>query len=193
MDWAPAFVVVAHERVAAGEVDVVFDEHEVARRGAELDAARCVGDEENAAAELPHDARREDDVVGAVALVGVDAAIHEEDGAAGKGTEQEAAAVAGDRAGGEVGDVAVGGLCGDVHTLGEGAESGAEDDADVGPSEAACAEVVGGLEAGVEGEEVMARVGLGHGTTRSFVEGWEIVAWRSVRVNQSAGGGRHGR
>ena len=73
-----------------------------------VDAAGGVGDDEGVAAEEAEDASGEGDLGERVALVGVDAALHDGDGDAVDGAEDEFAGVAFDGGEGEVGDFGVG-------------------------------------------------------------------------------------
>ncbi len=124
-----AGVVGAEGGVGAGEVDVVGDGDEGAGGVGGVDAAGGVGDDEGGAAEEAEDAGGEGDLGHGVALVGVDAALHDGDGDAGDGAEDEVAGVAFDGGLREVGDVGVGDGDGSANVRGEGAEAGAEDDA----------------------------------------------------------------
>ena len=95
-------------------------------------------------AHAAEDADGEGDFVGGVALVGVNAALHDGDGDVRDGAEDEAAGVARDGGLREVRDVGEGDG-GRVFKLGgEGAEAGAEDDADARAERGADEEVVGG-------------------------------------------------
>jgi hypothetical protein len=74
----------------------------------------------------------------------VDAALHDGDGDARDGAEDEVAGVAFDGGAGEVGNLGVGDASGSADVVGEVAEAGAEDDADVGGKVRRGADVVGG-------------------------------------------------
>ena len=95
-----------------------------------VDAAGGVGDDEGFAAEESEDAGREGDFGERIALVGVDAALHDGDGDSGDGAEDELAGVAFDGGLREVGDVGVGDDGRVFDLRGEVAEAGAEDDAE---------------------------------------------------------------
>ena len=107
-DGGEAGFVGAEGGVGSGEVDVVGDGDERALLVAGVDAAGGVGDDEGFAAEEAEDAGGEGDLGEGVALVGVDAALHDGDGDAGDGAEDEVAGVAFDGGAGEVGDLGVG-------------------------------------------------------------------------------------
>ena len=107
---------------------MVGDEDEGAGGVCGVDAAGGVGDEEGAAAEKGEDAGGKAELSGGVALVGVHAALHDGDGCAGDGAEDEATGVADDGGLGEVGDCGVGDGGGGVDLGGEVAEAGTEDD-----------------------------------------------------------------
>ena len=91
-----AGLVGARGGVGAGEVDVVGDADEFAGGEGGADAAGGVGDDDGADAEERKDAHGEGDFVHGVALVGVDAALHDGYGNAGEGAKDEATGVAGD-------------------------------------------------------------------------------------------------
>ena len=93
-DCGEARFVGAECGVGSGEIDVVGDGDERALPVAGVDAAGGVGDDEGFAAEEAEDAGREGDLGERVALVGVDAALHDGDGDSGDGAEDEVAGVA---------------------------------------------------------------------------------------------------
>ncbi len=101
---AEAGLVGAEGGVGAGEIDVVGDGDEGAGGVGGVDAAGGVGDDEGGAAEQAEDAGGKGDLRHGVALVGVDAALHDGDGDAGDGAEDEVAGVAFDGGLREVGD-----------------------------------------------------------------------------------------
>jgi len=123
---------------------VVGDGDERALCVAGVDPAGCVGDDESFAADEAEDAGREGDLGEGVALVGVDAALHDGDGDSGDGAEDEVAGVAFDGGAREVGNLGVGDSGGAADVVGEVAEAGAENDADVGFQVRRSADVVGG-------------------------------------------------
>lgn len=146
--------------VGSGEVDVVGDCDDGALRKGGADAAGGVGDDEGFATEETEDAGGEGDLLHAVALVGVDAALHDGYGDAGDLAEDEVAGVALDGGLREVGDVGVGDAGGGFDVGGEAAETGAEDDAESWLEWGLAADVVGGgLRFAVEVDRL---VGLGH-------------------------------
>ena len=158
-----AWLVGTEGGVLAGEVDVIGDEDEGAGREIRIDAAGGIGDDERAAAEEGEDAGREGDVGKGVALVGVDAALHDGDGCAGDGANHELAGVADDGGGREVRDVGVG----DGDRVGdrrcEVAEARPEDDANAGDDRRAAADVGGcGLRARVEVRRALGRAEIVH-------------------------------
>ena len=109
-----------------------------------VDAAGGVGDDEGFAAEEAEDAGGEGDLGEGVALVGVDAALHDGYGDSGDVAEDEFAGVAFDGGLREVGDVGVGDGGGVFDLRGEVAEAGAEDDAEARGEWGEGADVVGG-------------------------------------------------
>jgi len=127
-----------------------------------VDAAGGVGDDEGFAADEAEDAGREGDLGEGVALVGVDAALHDGYRDAGDDPEDEVAGVAFDGGAGEVRDLGVGDARGGADVSGEVAEAGAEDDADAGGEISCGADVVGGgLDVAVEiGHRVVLRSAL---------------------------------
>ena len=130
-DCGEAGLIGAEGGVGAGQVDMVGDGDEGALLVAGVDAAGGVGDDEGLAADEAEDAGGEGDLGEGVALVGVDAALHDGDGDAGDSAEDEVAGVAFDGGAGEVGNLGVGDAGGAADVVGEVAEAGAEDDADV--------------------------------------------------------------
>ena len=123
---------------------MVGDGDERALPVAGVDAAGGVGDDEGFAADEAEDAGGEGDLGEGVALVGVDAALHDGDRDSGDGAENEVAGVAFYGRAGEVGDLGVGDARGASDVVGEVAEAGAEDDADVGFQVRRGADVVSG-------------------------------------------------
>src|SRR6266851_2923380 len=149
---AEAGLVGAEGGVGSGEVDVVGDGDDGSLAVAGVDASGGVGDDELADAEEAEDAGGEGDLRHGVALVGVDAALHDGYGDAGVGAsycpEDEFAGVADDGGLGEVRDFGVGDGGGVLHLRGEVAEAGAEDDAE------------GWLERGLAADDVGGGLGL---------------------------------
>ena len=125
-------VVRAHERVVAQQIDVVGDEHQVARVPQRVHAAAGVRDDEDARAESPQHAHGERDLLEGVALVAVEPALHRDHAPAGEGPEQELAGVTLDGREGKPRDLLVGDARRDRELAGEAAQAGAEDDRDVG-------------------------------------------------------------
>jgi len=142
-DHGEAGFVGAEGGVGAGEVDVVGDGDDGALGETGADAAGGVGDDEGFAAEKAEDAGGEGDLGEGVALVGVDAALHDGDGDVGDVAEDEFAGVALNGGLGEVRDVGVGDGCGGLDVRGEGSKARAEDDADGGSNRGAGANVGG--------------------------------------------------
>ena len=130
--------------VGAGEIDVVGDGDERALGDVGADASGGVGDDEDPAAEQAEDAGGEGDLVHRVALISVDAALHDCDWDAGNVPEDQLAGVAGDGRERPAGDVGVGDDVGAGDLGGEVAEAGAEDDADGGGELDLAADVRGG-------------------------------------------------
>ena len=146
--------------VLAGEVDVVGDADEAALRVGLVDAAGGVGDDERLAAEQAEHAHGEGDLGHCVAFVGVHAALHDGDGDAADGADDELALVAFDGGAREVRDLGVGDDDGVLDLRGEAAEAGAEDDAERGLEVGLEEDVGEGLrDAGVEiGRVVLIRL-----------------------------------
>ncbi len=105
--------------VGAGEVDVVRDGYQGALWDVGADAAGGVRDDERGAAEETEDAGGEGDLREGVALIGVDAALHDGYGDSADGAEDELAGVAGYGGDGEMGDVGVGDGDGGLDLRGE--------------------------------------------------------------------------
>ena len=129
-DGGEAGLVGAGERVPAHEVDVIGEKDELADAVTVLNAAGGVGEDDGADAEGAEHAHGEGDLGGGVALVGMDAALHDEDGFAAQRAGDDAAGVAFDGGLGEVGDVGVGDEDGIGDGVGDCAQAGAEDDAE---------------------------------------------------------------
>ena len=108
---------------------MVGDGDDGALRECGADASGGVGDDEGLATEEAEDAGGEGDLIHAVALVGVDAALHDGYGDACDGAEDEVAGVADDGGLREVWDVCVGDAGGGFDVSGEVAKTGAENDA----------------------------------------------------------------
>ena len=152
--------------VGSGEVDVVGDGDDGALCEGGADASGGVGDDEGLRAEETEDAGGEGHLVHAVALVGVDSALHDCDGNAVDVAEDEMAGVALDGGLREVGDVGVGDARGGFDVGGEVAQTGAEDDAESRLERSPAADVVDcGL---CLAEEVVRFVCLGHRDPCSF-------------------------
>jgi hypothetical protein len=147
-DDAEERLVGAEGGVGSGEVDVIREGYDHSLGVGGVDPAGGVGDDEGFAAEQAEDASREGDLGNGVALVGVGAAFHNDDGDAGDVAEDEASGVAWDAGGREVGDFGVrdGGWRFDLS--GEGSEAGAEDNAD-GRNEGDAAADMGGGSGGL--------------------------------------------
>ena len=110
------------------QVEVIRDEHEVARREVLANAAAGVRDDERAGAEPAEDPHAEHDAVGRVALVEVRAALHHRHRHPGEGAEHERARVPERRRDRPAGDLAVGDLDPVLDPVGEPAQARAEDD-----------------------------------------------------------------
>ena len=143
-DHTEARLVGAQGGVGSGEVDVVGDGDDGALREVGADAAGGVGDDEGLATEEAEDASGEGDLVHGVALVGVDAALHDGYGDASYVAQDEVAGVTDDGGLGEVRDIGIGDACGGFNVGGEVAEARAEDDADSGKERGFAADVFGG-------------------------------------------------
>ena len=116
-----------------------------------VDASCGVSDDESLAAEETEDAGGEGDLGEGVALISMNAALHDGYGDLGDGAEDEVSGVALDGGAGEVGDLGVGDAEGGLDLGGEASETGAEDDADGGPNGSCGADIVdSGLGVAVE-------------------------------------------
>jgi hypothetical protein len=133
------------------EIDVICNKDELAGGEVGADAAGGVGDDQRFYAEAGEDADGKDDLAGGAALVGVDAALHDGERSAGEAAENQAAGVAFDRGAGEVRDLGVGDRDLVCQAVGESAETGAEDDTDVGAERGSLADEGGGALGFVEG------------------------------------------
>ena len=125
-----AWLVGAESGVGAGEVDMVVDGDQLPYGERGPDASGGVGDDERGTAKEAEDARGEDDVGDGVALVGVDAALHDGDRDAADAAQDELAGVADDGGLREVRDLGIGDGDGVVDLVGKLAEAGAEDNAE---------------------------------------------------------------
>jgi len=85
----------ADERVAAGEVDVVADEHQRPRAEARVEAAGGVGQQDRTRAQAFEEEYRLDDEAGVVALVEVEPPLEHDDGPLLQRTQQQPAGMAG--------------------------------------------------------------------------------------------------
>ena len=106
---------------------MVGDEHEIARAEAFVHAAGGVGQKKNFRAEHCHQARGQEDILGGVALVKVDAALHDDDLDVAEGAEHKAPAMPGDGGDGEALDIGIVHGGDRVDLVCQCAESGAED------------------------------------------------------------------
>jgi len=131
-DEAEAGLVGAEGGVGSGEVDVIGEGDDGSLAVAGVDATGGVGDDEALHAEEAEDTGGEGDLGHVVALVGVDAALHDGYGDSGDGADDESSAVADYGGLGEVGDVGVWNRDGILHLGGEVAEARAQDDAEGG-------------------------------------------------------------
>ena len=125
-----ALVVRADEGRLRLEVEMVGDEHQLARLEAVVDSADSVREDERADAEQAEHADAEDDLGGRDALVEVGAATHDGDRNAAEGAEDEPARVADGCRMRPAGDVLVRDLDHVLDCVREGAETAAEHDAD---------------------------------------------------------------
>jgi hypothetical protein len=130
--------------IDSGEIDMVGDGDQSAWSVTRVDASGSVGDDEGFATEETEDACRKGDLGDRVALVGVDAALHDGYGDTCDGSEDEISGVALYGGAGKVGDFGVGDAGGVLDLSCEVAEAGAEDDADAGVGVGGDADVVGG-------------------------------------------------
>ena len=72
-----ALVICAGDRIAAGEIDVIREQHEFTLPQVQPDAAGGIGNHQGRNAQSPKDADRERDFFRRVSLVGVNAALHD--------------------------------------------------------------------------------------------------------------------
>jgi hypothetical protein len=129
-DHGEAGLVGAEGGVGSGEVDVVGDGDERALLQVGADASCCVGDDEGLAAEETEDAGGEGDLGDGIALIGVDAALHDGYCDPSDCAQDEVAGVTHDGRPWEVWDVGIGDARGVFDVGGEVPKAGAEDDAD---------------------------------------------------------------
>ena len=114
------------------QVDMVGDDHQVARAERCIDAARGVRDEQEADAEQPHDADREGHLLHRIAFVVVEPSLHGHDAAAARLAENQTSLVPLDRRDGEAGNVLVIERMARLDPVGEIAQPRAEHDAHLG-------------------------------------------------------------
>ena len=131
---ASALVVVGADQAGGSEgSDVIVDDHQVARCVAVAAAAGSVGQQQLVSAHQVHQTGGHNDVGHGVALVEVDAALHDDDLGLTDVTEHELALVAGDGGNGEAFDVVVGnGSDGLDALVSEIAQAGTQDSSDLG-------------------------------------------------------------
>ena len=129
---AEAFVVRASERAYALQIDVIFDDDELALNEFAFDAAGGVGKDNRFHAHTGEDANGEGDLFGGIAFVEMDAALHSGDRDVADRAEDELAGMADGSGLREIGDFRVGDFSGVLEFVGEGAEAGAEDQGDFG-------------------------------------------------------------
>ena len=125
---AEAVVVRPDERAVAEQVDVVGNEHEVARPPQRVHPPAGVGHDEHLRPERAQDAHREGHPAKGVALVAMEAALHRDDRATTKPPAEQATRVRLDRRECPAGDVRIVDRRLDVHAIGQRAKPGAEDD-----------------------------------------------------------------
>ena len=121
------------QRIIAEQVDVVGEEHEVAREPQRMHPARDVGDDQCLRAQRPEHPHRESDLLQRVALVAMEAALHDREFAFPHRAEQQAAGVRLDRRRRESGDLRIGdrGLGGGLQLVGERTKAGTQDHRDL--------------------------------------------------------------
>ena len=117
---AEAVVVGTDERVGALQIDVIAKGDERALGIAEIDAAGGVGEDDGFDAHAREDADGERDLLGGVAFVEMDAALHARDGDVPDFTDDELARVADGCGLREVWDLFVGEFCWRREFVGEG-------------------------------------------------------------------------
>ena len=113
------------ERILSGEIDVVGDEDELAGGQVGADAPGGVGDDQRPYAEAGEHPDGVDDVAWRIALIGVDASLHDGERRAGEGAEDEPAGVAFDGGTREVRDLGVGDRDGVGEPVGKASKAGA--------------------------------------------------------------------
>ena len=123
---ADRLVVRADQRRAAGEVQMVLDQHHVARGIVAVEAAGRVGNDEGAGAEPLQHVDGERDVARLPALVEVQPSLHHDRAAAEQVADHELALVAGRGGDRKALDLGIGDDCRVLHRRSEMAEAGAE-------------------------------------------------------------------
>ena len=125
-------VVRPDERIVAEHVDVIGDQHQVARRPERVHPAAGIGDDEGVRTECAQHAHGEGHLLERVPLVAMEPTLHRHHAPATERPEQESPAVRLHRREREARDRAVLHLRLDRHRLRESAEPRAEDDRDLG-------------------------------------------------------------
>ena len=127
---AEAVVVLADERIVAHEVDVIFDDHQIALGKLRIHAAASVADNQRFAPQRLHDAHRQRDLFERIALVKVETAFHGHNALPGEPAAYQPARVRLNGRNGKVRNIAVIKRRLRFDFLGQTAEAGAENDAD---------------------------------------------------------------
>jgi hypothetical protein len=115
------------------EVDVVLDDHQIALSIVEIDSACGIGEDRGARAEPRKHANREGDFPPRVALVEMDAPLHDDDGTTGNLSQDELPRVANGRRAREMGNVGEADPYSIRGRVGKVAEPGTENDGDCRP------------------------------------------------------------
>ena len=118
------------------ELDVVGDQHEIADTEAAVDAAAGVGDQQGRNAQQPRHPHRIGRLLGGIALIAMEPALHGQYLRAAKPAADKAAPVVGRGGDGKMRQLAVGHGDGVLQLVGEIPQPGAEDEQRLGPARA---------------------------------------------------------
>lgn len=129
---AEAVVVGADQGIGSLQVDVVANQDQRALLIVEVDSSGGVGEDDGADSHASEDAHGEGDLMGRVAFVEMDAALHRGHGDGGRVADDELSGVTDGGGTREGRDFGVWDFCCVGEGIGEAAETGAEDEADAG-------------------------------------------------------------
>jgi len=124
-------VVGADERILARQVEVILDQHQIARLKRRVDAAGGVRHHQRMHAERLHDAHGKRHRLGGISFIQVESPVHQQDGASGGLADDEFARVSRHRRHRKVRNFAIRNRRRAFHRLRQHAESGAENQPDL--------------------------------------------------------------